>query len=106
MLEVVGSEGAAELVCSILRDAGVPCLHRITNLGSGAMDGLTTGGPREVVVRRDDLGRARRLVAEHRDRPDPPGPSGGGREPEPEAEPASAVSAELEAERSLTRSRP
>jgi hypothetical protein len=71
VIEVVGSELEAILVCAILRDAGVPCMHRPTNIGSGAMDGLTTGGPRAIVVRREDLDLARRVTREHRDAPIP-----------------------------------
>jgi hypothetical protein len=71
VIEVVGSELEAVLVCAILRDAGVPCMHRVTNVGSGAMDGLTTGGPRAIVVRPEHLGLARRLISEQRDGPRP-----------------------------------
>jgi hypothetical protein len=75
VIEVVRSELEAVLVCAILRDAGVPCMHRVTNHGSGAMDGLTTGGPREIVVRPEDLDLARRAIREQREGPRP----GGGR---------------------------
>lgn len=71
-MEVVGSEPEALLVCSILRDAGIQCMDRVTNIGSGAMDGLTMGGPREIIVRRDELERARRVVEEQRGGPPPP----------------------------------
>jgi hypothetical protein len=71
VIEVVGSELEAVLVCAILRDAGVPCMHRVTNLGSGAMDGLTTGGPRAIVVRPEHLDLARRVIREQRDGPRP-----------------------------------
>jgi hypothetical protein len=67
VLEIVGSVLEAELVCSILRDGGIKCMQRVTNAGSGAADGLTMGGPREVVVRTLDLPRARELVAEQRE---------------------------------------
>jgi hypothetical protein len=70
-MDVVGSELEAVLVCALLRDAGVPCMHRVTNLGSGAMDGLTTGGPRAIVVRPEHLELARRVIREHRDGPRP-----------------------------------
>jgi hypothetical protein len=72
VMEVVGSEPEAILVCSILRDAGIQCMHRVTNLGSGAMDGLTMGGPREIVVHPDQLQLARRAIDEQRDGPRPP----------------------------------
>jgi hypothetical protein len=71
VIDVVGSELEAILVCAILRDAGVPAMHRVTNLGSGAMDGLTTGGPRAIVVRPEDLDLARRVIREQRDGPRP-----------------------------------
>lgn len=87
-MEIVGSEPEAVLVCAILRDAGIRCMHRVTNLGSGAMDGLTIGGPREIVVHRDQLERARSVVGDQRDRPRPP--SGGDTAP---GEPPSLVPA-------------
>ena len=65
-MEVVGSEPEAELVCSILRDAGIQCMQRITNAGSGAMDGMAIGGPREIVVRSVELDRARDVVRAQR----------------------------------------
>jgi len=65
-MEVVGSEPEAELVCSILRDAGIQCMQRITNAGSGAMDGMAVGGPREIVVRREELARARDVMRAQR----------------------------------------
>ena len=71
VIDVVASELEAVLVCAILRDAGVPCLHRVTNLGSGAMDGLTTGGPRAIVVRPEHLELARRVIEAQRDGPRP-----------------------------------
>src|SRR6478672_1131462 len=69
VIEVVASELEAVLVCAILRDAGVPCMHQVTNRGSGAMDGLTTGGPRAIVVRPEHLDLARRVIREQRDGP-------------------------------------
>ena len=71
VMEIVGSEPEALLVCSILRDAGIQCMHRVTNIGSGAMDGLTMGGPREIVVHPDQIQLARRVIGEQRDGPRP-----------------------------------
>lgn len=64
---VVGSEPEAELICAILRDAGIKCMHRVTNAGSGAADGIALGGPREVIVRSDDLERAREVIRTQRE---------------------------------------
>lgn len=72
MLEIVGSELDAVMVCSILHDAGVQCMHRVTNFGSGAMDGLTIGGPREIVVHPEQLQLARRVMRDQRDGPRSP----------------------------------
>jgi hypothetical protein len=74
VIEVVASELEAVLVCAVLRDAGVPCMHRVTNLGSGTMDGLTTAGPRAIVVRPEHLQLARRVIDDQRE---PPRPGGG-----------------------------
>jgi 4-hydroxy-4-methyl-2-oxoglutarate aldolase len=46
IVEVAGSEPEAELLCSVLRGAGIECLPRLTNFGAGAGDGLSTGGRR------------------------------------------------------------
>lgn len=54
-------------------------MHQVTNYGSGGMDGLTTGGPRAIVVRPEDLELGRRVIREQRDGPRP----GSGRSTEP-----------------------
>ncbi|HEX6491619.1 MAG TPA: DUF2007 domain-containing protein [Gaiellaceae bacterium] len=58
-LEAVATEPEAELICSLLRSAGIRCLQRQTTFGAGTTDGLPVGGPREVVVRAEDLEAAR-----------------------------------------------
>jgi hypothetical protein len=68
VIDVVGTEPEAELLCSILREAGIPCMQRITNAGAGAMDGMAIGGPREIVVRTDQLAPAREVIRAHRGR--------------------------------------
>jgi Putative prokaryotic signal transducing protein len=62
VVDVVRSEPEAELLCSFLRDAGIECAHRLTNVGAGAFEGLPSGGPREVVVRAEDAAAARELL--------------------------------------------
>ncbi len=69
VMEVVGTEPEAELVCSILRAAGIQCMQRITDSGSGAMDGMAVGGTREIVVRSDQLARAREVMRAQRGSP-------------------------------------
>jgi Putative prokaryotic signal transducing protein len=62
VVEVVATESEAELLCSLLRSAGIECTYRVTNLGAGAADGLAVGGPQEVIVRREDLESAREVL--------------------------------------------
>jgi len=58
----VGSEAEAELVRGLLTSAGIESMHRPTNFGAGATDGFTPTGPREVLVRADQLDEARALL--------------------------------------------
>jgi Putative prokaryotic signal transducing protein len=60
---IVPNELEAELLCALLRSAGITCGHRITDYGAGAWDGVPTGGPREVVVPESRLGDARAVLA-------------------------------------------
>jgi hypothetical protein len=62
VVEVVATEPEAELLCSLLRSAGVRCTRRQTNFGAGATDGLPVGGPQEVIVRLQDLESARDVL--------------------------------------------
>jgi hypothetical protein len=68
VLEVVATEPEAELLCSLLRDAGIPCMQRMTNMGAGIGEGVPAFGPREVLVRREQLARARKVLREQRRR--------------------------------------
>ena len=63
-VEVVGTEPEAELLCSLLRSAGIKCMHRLTNQGAGAFDGWSAGGPREILVRAEDIVGAREVLRE------------------------------------------
>jgi hypothetical protein len=56
----------ASLICGILREAGIDSFDRPTNTAVGAMDGLTSGGPREIVVRGEDVNAAREALAQQR----------------------------------------
>jgi hypothetical protein len=62
VVEVVASEPEAELLCSLLRSAGIRCTYRVTNVGAGASDGLAVGGPQEVIVRAEDVESAREVL--------------------------------------------
>jgi hypothetical protein len=61
-IEVVGTEPEAEMLCSLLRSAGIECMHRLTNQGAGAFDGMAVGGPHEILVNAQDLKSARKVL--------------------------------------------
>lgn len=65
-LMITANEPEAELVCGMLRNADVACMHRITDMafGSGGEIASSGAGAREVLVRPADLERARAVLAE------------------------------------------
>jgi hypothetical protein len=62
-VEVVRTETEAELLCSLLESAGITSIHRVTDQGACAFDGLASGGPQEILVRAEDLAGAREVLA-------------------------------------------
>jgi hypothetical protein len=66
VVEVAGSEPEAELLCSVLRGAGIECLPRLTNSGAGAGDGLGTVGAHDIMVSPRDAQGAREILHEPR----------------------------------------
>ncbi len=59
---VARSEPEAELLCSVLRGAGIECVPRLTNSGAGAGDGLGTVGAHDILVSPADAQEARDLL--------------------------------------------
>jgi hypothetical protein len=66
VVAVAGSEPEAQLLCSVLRGAGIECLPRLTNSGAGAGDGLGTVGAHDIVVSPLDAQDAREILHEPR----------------------------------------
>jgi hypothetical protein len=64
LVGVAGSE--AELLCSVLRGAGIECLPRLTNSGAGAGDGLGTTGAHDIMVNPQNARDAREILHEPR----------------------------------------
>jgi Putative prokaryotic signal transducing protein len=62
VVEVVSNQPEAAMLCELLRGSGIKCAHRLTNRGAGAADGLSVGGPQEIVVRQEDLESAREIL--------------------------------------------
>jgi hypothetical protein len=63
VVDVVGTESEAELLCSLLRTADIGCTHRLSNYGAGAADGMPVG-PREILVRAEDAENARLVLGQ------------------------------------------
>lgn len=61
-VQVASTEPEAELFCSVLRNAGINCLSRLTNYGAGAGDGLGIARPHEIMVRSEDAQAAREIL--------------------------------------------
>jgi hypothetical protein len=66
-LTVVVDEIEAELVCGLLRAAGLECGHQVTETLDSAMEGFASTGPREILVHERELETARRVLAESRE---------------------------------------
>jgi hypothetical protein len=59
----VADEVEAEVVCGLLRSAGIECAHRVTAETDSPLHGITSDGPREILVHKSDLETARALLA-------------------------------------------
>ena len=62
VVKVVTNEAEAEVDCALLREEGIKCGHRITNVGGGGLGLAGGGGFREVCVAPADEQRARELL--------------------------------------------
>jgi hypothetical protein len=63
VIAVVGNDTEAEIATASLRAGGIEAEYRQTNFAAGSMDGMR-GGPQEILVRPDDVDRARELLGE------------------------------------------
>jgi hypothetical protein len=63
-LTVVSNEIEAEMIRSLLRTEGIESMQHSTSYGAGSTDAVGSGGPREILVRAEDLERATALIAE------------------------------------------
>ena len=63
VVTVVSGEPEAEVVCGLLRSAGIDCAYRDTDAIDSPLEDFTAAGPREILVRDSDLEAARELLA-------------------------------------------
>ena len=64
VVKVVSDETEAEIVCGLLRSAGIECGYRDTDAIDTPLEDFTASGPREVLVYPADLEAARALLAD------------------------------------------
>jgi hypothetical protein len=64
VVTVVASGPEADIVCGLLRSAGIQCGYRDTEAIDSSLEEFTAAGPREILVHASDLDAARELLAE------------------------------------------
>lgn len=64
VLTVVSGEPEAEVVCGLLRSAGIDCAYRDTDTVDSSLEDFIAAGPREILVRDSDVAAARALLEE------------------------------------------
>jgi hypothetical protein len=62
VLTVVSDEPEAEVVCGLLRSAGIDCAYRDTEAIDSPIEDFIEAGPREILVQPGDLDAARVLL--------------------------------------------
>jgi len=64
VLTTVSDEMEAEVVCGMLRAAGIECGHRVTEATDSAFEGIASDGPREILVHATELEAARAVLVD------------------------------------------
>jgi hypothetical protein len=62
VVAVAENEPEAEMLCNLLRDAGIECGYRDTPPIDSTIEDFTAAGRREVLVHADDVERARAVL--------------------------------------------
>jgi hypothetical protein len=63
VLTVVSGEPEADVVCGLLRSAGIECAYRDTEAIDSSLEEFTAAGPREILVGASNFDAARELLA-------------------------------------------
>jgi hypothetical protein len=63
VVATVPGETEAEVVCGLLRSAGIDCGHRVTEATDSALEGFAADGPREILVPETEVEVARAVLA-------------------------------------------
>ena len=64
VLTVVSDGPEADVVCGLLRSAGIDCTYRDTEAIDSPLEDFTAAGPREILVPASDLEAAKALLAD------------------------------------------
>ena len=64
VLTTVSDEIEADVVCGMLRSAGIECGHRLTEATDSAFEGIASDGPREILVHATELEAARAVLVD------------------------------------------
>jgi hypothetical protein len=64
VVKVVSGQSEAEVVCGLLRSAGIECAYRDTDAIDSSLEDFMAAGAREVIVREADLEAAKELLAD------------------------------------------
>jgi hypothetical protein len=64
VVKVVASGPEADIVCGLLRSAGIECAYRDTDAIDSSLEEFTAAGPREILVHAADVEAARELLAD------------------------------------------
>jgi hypothetical protein len=62
VVKVVSSESEAEVVCGLLRSAGLECAHRDTDAIDSPLEDFIAAGAQEILVHESDLEVAKELL--------------------------------------------
>jgi Putative prokaryotic signal transducing protein len=62
VVTVVSGETEAEVVCGLLRSAGIECAYRDTQAIDSPLEDFIASGPREILVREADVEAAKALL--------------------------------------------
>ena len=62
VLTVVSDETEAEVLCGLLRSAGIDCAYRDTEAIDSPLEDFIAAGPREILVQPGDVDAARALL--------------------------------------------
>jgi hypothetical protein len=62
VVKIVDDESEAEIVCGLLRSAGIKCGFRETDAIDSSLEDFAAVGPREILVHPSDLEAAQALL--------------------------------------------